>query len=166
MPKACRVRQIAAGIGRCPSVVSRELARHGGRAGYRAHHAGIGAQALRRRPKQRRLDRDVVLREKVLAGLRAGWSPRQTCGRLRLEHPDDQTMQVSHEAIYTWLYALPVRELKAMAEQQIRLRSGRSARRPAAGRKPRQTRITGMRMIDERPAEATGRKVPGHWESQ
>jgi IS30 family transposase len=157
-------KQIAAGIGRCPSVVSREIARHGGRGGYRGHHAVAGAQVSRRRPKLRRLDTDPVLREAVMAGLRAGWSPRQTAGRLRLESPGVHTGLVSHETIYTWLYALPKGELKTLAEQQIRLRSGRTARRPAAGRRPRQTRITGMRMIDERPAEATGRQVPGHWE--
>jgi transposase, IS30 family len=155
---------IAAGIGRCPSIVSREIARHGGRGGYRGHPAGAGAQLSRRRPKLRRLQADAVLRRLVLAGLRIGWSPRQTAGRLRVEHPDDQTMRVSHETIYTWLYALPKGELKTLAEQQIRLRTGRTARRPATGRKPRQARITGMRMIAERPAEATGRQVPGHWE--
>jgi IS30 family transposase len=157
-------KQIAAGIGRCPSIVSREIARHGGRKSYRGHHAAAGAQTSRRRPKPRRLDTDAALRRLVMTGLRRGWSPRQTAGRLHLEHPDDQTMRVSHETIYTWLYALPKGELKTLAEQQIRLRSGRTTRRPATGRKPRQARITGMRMIDERPAEVTGRQVPGHWE--
>src|SRR2546430_3401987 len=157
-------KQLAAGIGRCPRVLSLAVARLGGRAGYRGHRAGAGAHTSRRRPKLRRLDADAALRQLVLAGLRTGWSPRQPSGRLRVEYTGDQTMWVSHEAIYTWLYALPKGELKPLAEQQIRLRTGRTTRRPATGRKPRQARITGMRMIDERPAEATGRQVPGHWE--
>jgi len=119
-------KQIAVGISRCPSVVSREIARHGGRDGYRGHHAAAGAQVRRRRPKLRRLDTDPLLREVVMAGLRRGWSPRQTAGRLRLEAAGGQTGRVSHETIYTWLYALPKGELKLLAEQQIRLRTGRT----------------------------------------
>ena len=36
-------KEIAARIGRCPSVVCREIARHGGRCGYRAVRAGRAA---------------------------------------------------------------------------------------------------------------------------
>ena len=49
---------IAARIGRCPSVVSREIARHGGRARYRAVAARRVAAERRRRPKPRKLDTD------------------------------------------------------------------------------------------------------------
>ncbi|MGH3534087.1 MAG: helix-turn-helix domain-containing protein, partial [Pseudonocardiaceae bacterium] len=41
---------IAARIGRCPSVVSREIARHGRRPGYRAVVARRVAAEQRRRP--------------------------------------------------------------------------------------------------------------------
>jgi transposase, IS30 family len=157
-------KRIAARIGRCPSVVSREISRHGGRASYRAVAADSRAAHARKRPKLRRLDTDPWLRDLLLAGLRRGWSPQQIAGRLRRQHPGDHTVRVSHETIYTWLYALPVRELKHLAETQIRLRSGRTRRTPATGRRPRQARITGMRLIDQRPAEAEGRRVPGHWE--
>lgn len=157
-------KQIAARINRCPSVVSREISRHGGRASYRAVDADTRAARARQRPKLRRLDTDPRLRDLILAGLRRGWSPQQIAGRLRREHPGEHTVRVSHETIYTWLYALPVRELKRLAEAQIRLRSGRTRRTPASGRRPRQARITGMRLIDQRPAEAEGRRVPGHWE--
>jgi IS30 family transposase len=156
--------QIAARIGRCPSVVSREITRNRGRAGYRAVEADRRAARARRRPKARRLDSDARLRELLLSGLRRGWSPQQIAGRLRRDHPGDDTVRVSHETIYTWLYALPVRELKTLAEQQIRLRSGRTRRTPTTGRRPQQARITRMRLIDQRPPEVDGRQVPGHWE--
>ncbi|HEY3035708.1 MAG TPA: IS30 family transposase [Streptosporangiaceae bacterium] len=152
---------IAARIGRDPSVVSREIARHGGRAGYRATRAGHDATVARRRPKTRTLDAHPRLRAEVLARLRAGHSPDQVAGRLRYEHPGEQARWVSAEAIYTWIYALPRGEL---ARQGILLRSGRIQRRPRGRGRPPGARIVGMRSIDDRPAEATDRRVPGHWE--
>jgi len=118
---------IAARIGRHPSVVSREITRHGGRDRYRASRAGRVAAWARRRPKTRKLDADPGLRAQVLARLRAGYSPDQVAGRLRHEHPAEQACRVSHEAIYSWIYALPKGEL---ARQGILLRSGRTHRRP------------------------------------
>ena len=65
-------------IGRSPSVVCREIARHMGPDGaYRAQDAGRAAQVARRRPKKRLLDLDEVLRRRVLADLSQGRTPRQ-----------------------------------------------------------------------------------------
>src|SRR3954469_15206328 len=98
-------RQIAARIGRCPSVVSREIARHGGRAGYRAVAARRVATEQRRRPRTRKIDADPALRERVIGKLRAGCSPDQVAGRLRREHGGSHAERVaatvSREAIYT-----------------------------------------------------------------
>jgi transposase, IS30 family len=152
---------IAARIGRCPSVVSREIARHGGRAGYRAVAARRAAAEARRRPKPRKLDADPQLRAEVIRRLRAGHSPDQVAGRLRYDHPGQQACRVSHEAIYTWIYALPKGELE---RHGILLRSGRTQRRPRGRRSSPGARIVGMTSIDARPAEATDRAVPGHWE--
>jgi IS30 family transposase len=81
---AAQVQQkdIAVAIGRSPSVVSREIARHGGRRAYRAHRADTGAGKSRRRPKCRKIDADPVLRERVIADLRRARSPQQISGRL------------------------------------------------------------------------------------
>jgi IS30 family transposase len=152
---------IAARIGRDPSVVSREIARHGGRSRYRATRAARAAAAGRRRPKARKLDTNPRLRMEVIARLRAGYSPDQVAGRLRYEHPAEQARWVSHEAIYTWIYALPKGEL---ARHGILLRSGRT-RRASRGRAcPPGVPIVGMRSIDQHPAEVAGRQVPSHWE--
>src|SRR5260370_31028314 len=70
-------------------------------------------------------------------------------------------MAVSHEAIYTWLYALPKGELAAM---EIALRTGRTPRQPRGRARAKGARIVGMVSISQRPEEAEGRKVPGHWE--
>ena len=65
-------------IGRSPSVVCREIARHAGPDGaYRAEEAGKAARAARRRPKKRLLDRDEVLRRRMIADLSQGHTPRQ-----------------------------------------------------------------------------------------
>ena len=81
-----------------------------------------------------------------------------------IDHPGDQHVRVSREEIYGWIYALPKGEL---ARQCLALRSGRTRRRPAHGRAPRAPRaprIRGIRWIDDRPADAIDRRVPGHGE--
>ena len=74
---------IARPIGRSPSVVCREIARHRGPGVvYQAQDAGSAAQAARRGPKKRLLDRDGVLRRRVVSDLSQGRTPRQISGRL------------------------------------------------------------------------------------
>ncbi len=91
------------------------------------------------------------------------WSPEQIARRLRLDFPDDETMRISHEAIYQALYvqgrgALH-RELTAC------LRTGRALRVPRARNRGRgKSCIAPEIMISQRPAEADDRAVPGHWE--
>jgi transposase, IS30 family len=153
--------EIAARIGRDPSVVSREIRRGGGRGFYRAWRSQRAAVKARRRPKLSKVAVDGRLRQVVVGLLRQRYSPDQAAGRLRVDYPEDESMRVSHEAIYTWIYALPVGELARLG---IRLRSGRPRRRPRTGRAPKTPNITNIRWIDQRPAEAEGRQVPGHWE--
>ena len=70
--------RIAHLIGRSPSVVCREIARHTGPDGqYRAEEADKAARAARRRPKKRLLDCDEVLRDRSIADLSQGHTPRQ-----------------------------------------------------------------------------------------
>jgi transposase, IS30 family len=155
-------KDIAAATGRNPSVVSREISRHGGRRAYRAHRADNGARKSRRRPKRRKIDADPNLKERVLCDFRKARSPEQISGRLCYERGRGETdMSVSHEAIYTWLYALPKGEL---AEMEIALRTGRTRRQPRGRSRSKGARIVGMVSISQRPEEAEGRKVPGHWE--
>jgi transposase, IS30 family len=153
-------KQIAVQIGRDPSVVSREIHRGGGRGFYRAHRSHTAAAKARCRPKVHKLQQQGRLRETVLALLVDGLSPDQVAGRLRVEYADDESMRISHEAVYNWIYALPVGELAALG---VALRSGRPRRKPQ-GRPARTPRITNIRWIDERPAEVQDRQVPGHWE--
>jgi IS30 family transposase len=59
------------------------------------------------------------------------------------------------------MYALPK---GVLAEMEIALRTGRTRRQPRGRARSKGARIVGMTSISQRPAEAAGRKVPGHWE--
>jgi IS30 family transposase len=101
------IRAIVRRLGRCPSTISRELARNagaGGGGGYRATTAHALAYERASRPKPAKLATNVVLRKKVEQDLRRRYSPEQIVGRLRHEFPHDQEMWVSAETIYQSLY--------------------------------------------------------------
>jgi IS30 family transposase len=91
------------------------------------------------------------------------WSPEQIAHRVKVDFPDDESMRISHEAIYQALFIESRGALKR--ELVACLRTGRALRVPRA-RSRRQTwaHITPEVMITQRPAEADDRAVPGHWE--
>jgi len=91
------------------------------------------------------------------------WSPEQIARRLPRDFPDDESMRVSPEAIYQALYVQGRGALRR--ELTTCLRTGRALRVPRA-RTRRQGRpfVTPEVQISQRPAEATDRAVPGHWE--
>ncbi len=152
---------IARGLGRAVSTVSREVARNGGERRYRAALADERALRLARRPRVAKLALNARLRASVEAGLLALWSPQQISARLIVDHPDDPEMRVSHETIYQSLF---VQSRGALRRELTRyLRSGRVRRHPRAGAR-RGGGLRAMVPIADRPAEATDRAVPGHWE--
>src|SRR5512133_1638326 len=157
------LRVIAAGLGRAPSTVSREVAGHGGRRGYRAARADQLAWARARRRKVCKLATRPVLRDIVAEKLAVRWSPQQIAGWLKTTYPNDPEMQVSHETIYRTLFIQSRGALRK--ELTAHLRTRRVIRRPAGTRLPdgRGGR-PGILNISERPAEADDRAVPGHWE--
>jgi IS30 family transposase len=91
------------------------------------------------------------------------WSPEQIARRLPHDFPDDESMRISHEAIYQALYVQGRGALRR--ELTTCLRTGRALRVPRA-RTRTQGRpfVTPEVQISQRPAEATDRAVPGHWE--
>jgi IS30 family transposase len=91
------------------------------------------------------------------------WSPEQISHRLRVDFPHDESMRISHEAIYQALYIQGRGALKR--ELVACLRTGRGLRVPRARTRGRGKKfVTPEIMISERPAEAEDRAVPGHWE--
>lgn len=92
-----------------------------------------------------------------------GWSPEQISARLKVDFPDDESMRISHEAIYQALYVESRGALKR--ELVACLRTGRALRVPRSrARQKPGGHVTEDVMITERPAEADDRAVPGHWE--
>jgi IS30 family transposase len=92
-----------------------------------------------------------------------GWSPEQIANRLRVDFPDDESMRISHEAIYQALY---IQGRGALRRELVAcLRTGRALRvpRPRARQKA-WAHVTPEAMISRRPAEVEDRAVPGHWE--
>jgi IS30 family transposase len=90
------------------------------------------------------------------------WSPEQISNRLRLDFPDDESMRVSHEAIYQSLYVQGRGALRR--ELTACLRTGRALRVPRARSRRGKGFLSDEVMISQRPAEAEDRAVPGHWE--
>lgn len=91
------------------------------------------------------------------------WSPEQIANRLRVDFPEDESMRISHEAIYQALYIQGRGALKR--ELILCLRTGRALRAPRArARRKTWAHVTPEALISERPAEAEDRAVPGHWE--
>lgn len=92
------LRSIARRLGRAPSTISREVKANTGRAHYRAVNGHHGAYARARRPKVAKLTAGPLL-SAVETWLEQWWSPEEIANQLRLDHPDDATMRVSHETI-------------------------------------------------------------------
>ncbi len=157
------LRAIADRIGKNVSTVSREVRRHSIDGRYLPYQADRVAVAARARPKQSKLVVNTVLREAVEEGLSRKLSPEQISRRLRRDHPDDESMRVSHETIYQALYFQARGGLKREVQQA--LRTGRTRRKPHRKEGERYQRFTDpMVMISDRPAEVEDRAIPGHWE--
>ena len=159
--ESCRA--IARKMSRAASSVSREVGRNGGRDGYRAAEADLAAVRRRRRPKASKLALLAPLQAEVEARLKLRWSPRQISAWLKREHSGNPQMQISHETIYISLYVQGRGTLRKELTKHLRTqrtyRRARNELRPSTPRK-----IPNPILISQRPAEATDRAVPGHWE--
>jgi IS30 family transposase len=82
---------------------------------------------------------------------------------LPIDHPEDESMRISHETIYQALYIQGRGALKR--ELVARLRTGRALRTPRERARQRGRKFVSDEVrISERPAEADDRAVPSHWE--
>lgn len=158
------IRSIAAGLGRAPSTVSREIRRNEGYDQYRASKADAAAWDRAKRPKRCKLAVNRALARIVAEKLQLEWSPRQIAGWLKSRYPDDEAWQVCHETIYLTLF---IQTRGALKKELLKY-----LRRPRGMRRSKRSKLKGKGLgqichavaISERPAEASDRAVPGHWE--
>ena len=71
-------------------------------------------------------------------------------------------MQISHEAIYMYVYLHSKKELKNLLISELRQK--RKYRGNVRRGADKRTTIQDPIRIDERPEEVKGRLIPGHWE--
>jgi IS30 family transposase len=154
------VRQIAAALDRPPSTISRELRRNrGNRVGYKPSYAHEQAKA--RRWSGSRLERDDELRRLVLDRLERGWSPEQIAGRLER---DKAATSISHESIYRFIYTQIRRTNDGSWRHYLPRAKAKRGWRGRKGGSPASF-IHGRVSIAQRPASASHRAFPGHWEA-
>jgi len=158
------IREIAKGLQRAVSTVSREVARHGGRPQYRASEADQQAWESALRPKACLLAIHGKLQKIVASKLILDWSPEQISGWLKIQYPEDESLRVSHETIYRSLFI----QARGVLKKELihHLRSKRRIRRSRQSRDSGHHRgqIVDAVSIRGRPAEIEDRAIPGHWE--
>lgn len=161
------LRAIATELGRSPSTLSREVRRaHMSQVNYRAEAGARSAHILawKRRHGKTKLSKSKTLWTYVEKHLHLRWSPEQIAKRMCLEYPHDETMRISHEAIYSHIYIMPKGLFRHRLIKDLRRRHKRRKRKAQTTSKDGRGHINSMLLIDERPVEVEGRLVPGHWE--
>ena len=154
-------------IGCVVSTISRELMRGKDSQGnYRATYAHKKATSRIRSRKlgKRKILQNVELQKYIHRGLIQTWSPQQIVTKLK-EVYTDETMHISHEAIYQYIYVLPRGSLKkALVEGLRQKRKYRHTQRQKEQDEEMRGKIKDMLSIHERPKEVADRTIPGHWE--
>ena len=158
------IRSIAVMLSRSPSTVSREISRNGGLPCYRANEADQAAWDRSQRPKTCKLVQQRALARMVAIKLKKLWSPVQIAGWLKLMHPNDENLQVSHETIYRSLFIQARGALKKELVAHLRRTRVMRRSRHHTQKTADHGRITNTVSIGERPASVEDRAVPGHWE--
>ncbi|MFH2018638.1 MAG: IS30 family transposase [bacterium] len=168
LARNCSFNEIAEFLDRSVSTVSNEIGRGGcNRYIYQAGRAErrAGRNARKRRRGKSKLNGCRRLRRYIFTKIRLQWSPVQIAESLKTEYPDDMTMRISPESIYTYIYVLPKGSLKKELLRCLRHpRKRRHYRRNTADKPEVERKIEDMISIEERPKDVENRIIPGHWE--
>lgn len=157
-----KVPEMADRLGRSASTVYRELRRNFSAFKEEPELDGyypVSAQDkyLKRRAIQRKMIRFPQLKTTVEESLKAGWSPEQIAGRMRLEN---HALRLSHETIYRFAYS---RDGRAEAFHR-HLPEHRRRRRPRGYRRHQRGHIFDSQCLANRPDQVAQRCEFGHWE--
>lgn len=165
-------KEIADTIGRNPWTISREITRNstvlsrsfnGLRDKKPEHYHYLPDTAQMRTEKRRKevnwrapLKRPEILSH-VVEHLKLGWSPDIIAGDLKLLHPTDTSMHISHECIYQFIYTKLWHELgevgidgKQIWLKQYLLRSHKRRRKQTGRSLKKSSKIPNRRDITER----------------
>lgn len=155
--------QISRTLGRHKSTISREVKQFG-TVHYHYNNGECNAvgRGSNRRSGKNKMSQNPDLQNYVLEKLQKKWSPDQISVSLRTHFPNNKLMQISHEAIYLYIYLHAKKELKEMLLKE--LRQQRKFRGNVRRGSDKRTTIKDPIRIDERPEEVMGREIPGHWE--
>lgn len=159
------LRIIATILSRAPSSISREIQLSGVCESkyYRAIFGQGQSNKMRHKlRKNRKLANNALLRKFVLSRLTKNWSPEQIAKRLIVLYPNDMSMRISHETIYSYIYVLPRGAFRRRLISY--LRRNHKYRRQKNGKRGKTGGIQDYFSIEERPKEAADRTIPGHWE--
>ena len=153
--------KIASALNRNKSTIAREVKRTKIYSAVSANWDMVYKASDRRRFKSK-MNLNPALKSYVLSRLKKKWSPDQISVSLKMNYPDDNSMQLSRESIYFYVYVHCKKSLKEELTKELRQqRKFRGNTRRGADKR---TTITEAIRIDERPVEALGRDIPGHWE--
>lgn len=156
--------KIADELGFHKSSISREV-NFFGRKKYRAvkaHRFSKAAARLRKHNKTK-LASNKKLLNYILEKLDLRWSPQQISQQLKKDFPNDESMRVSHECIYQYIYLASKKGLRACLSGKLRQKKKKRGR-PRKKSEEKRGRIPDAISIEERPKEVDDRMVPGHWE--
>jgi IS30 family transposase len=149
--------QIARSLDRHRSTVCREVSRNSTRADGRYRAFTAQERTNGRRSRSRRNLRfsacNFTLVEELLC---QQWSPEQVSGHLRRT----EQLAISHETIYRHVW----RDKRAGGLLHTHLRGACKRRRKRYGSYDSRGKLSGKRLISERPAAVETRAQPGHWE--
>ena len=154
---------IATVLKRSKSTIQRDVIKQG-----REHYKAMQAEWLavckssNRKSGKNKMQQCEDLQNYVLEKLALRWSPRQISISLQRQFPEDKDMQISHEAIYLYIYLHSKKELKSLLISELRQK--RKYRGNVRRGADKRTTIKDPLRIDERPEEVKGRLIPGHWE--
>lgn len=156
--------EISRELGRHRSTIYREISRYRDENGeYSCITADLiaGISASDRKGGYRKIERHPGLLKYIKEKLTLKWSPEQIVMRMKEEYPDNKSMRISHETIYSYIYVLTRGSLK---KELIGYLRQKKKRRGIRGKTNGRGMIPEMISIEERPKEVEGRIIPGHWE--
>jgi len=150
--------EIALKLQRCPSTISREIARNKstviiGR--YRVGLAQYKADIRKKQSHKRKRIPQKRLRRFIFKCLKNGYSPEIIAFKAKQKNPRWKT---NYETIYQWIYN----------ERQDLIpfltRSHKKRRKRGSGKQKRCPKVPNRTMIDKRPEYINLRSYIGHWE--